>query len=335
MHKKTPKVSVIVINVKGTEQLEKCLRCLIKTTYLNYEIIVVDCLTTNLKVWMRKFFPKVKVIHYDYDIGPSASHNVKNKITASSKYLAFLDNDACVTENWLTELVKVMEKDEKIGMAQAKILMTGNHRRLDHTGIAIDALGTWYTTRGLNADKFKKVFEIFAASSAGCIVSRRAFEEAGGFDPDYFIYDDDTDLSFRIRLLGYKIVFVPSAIIFHDARPMRVFTSKKLFHSFKNRMCTMLKNYELKNLWWRFSLYFFSTIVAGTSFLLIKKMDEAKALFRSITYSLVNIKRIWVKRSYIQFKRKVRDSELFHEGYLRNDINATLRDVRLKLKFLR
>ncbi len=190
-----PKISIIVVNAKGTRQLEKCLKYLTRTNYPNYEITVVDCLTANLTTWVSEFFPSAKVIHYDYDIGASASHNVEKQTTsADSKYLVFLDNDAYATENWLTELVKVMESDDRIGVAQAKILTTKGNGLLDHTGIAIDALGTWHTIRGLRADKFTDVFEIFAASSAGCIVRRKAFDEAGGFDPDYFIYDDDVSL---------------------------------------------------------------------------------------------------------------------------------------------
>ncbi len=324
-------VSVVVINFKGTQQLEKCLNHLTKTVYPNYEIIIVDCLTENLETWIRKHFPTAKVIHYDRDIGPSASHNVdKNFLNPQSKYLAFLDNDAYVTENWLTELVKVMEYDSQIGIAQAKILMTSNSRLMDNAGIAIDALGTWYTTRGAKAYRFQNLFEIFAASSAGCLVLRKAFEEAGGFDPDYFIYDDDTDFSFRVRLLGYRIVFVPSAIVFHDAEPVRALSPRKLFHSVKNRLYTMLKNYELKNLWWRVSVYSFLTSLAGVSFIVLKRSAEAKQIFKGILYPLLKIGEIWKKRVAIQSSRRVRDSELLKCSLIREDVRATLLDIKLK-----
>jgi len=331
-----PKVSAIVINAKGTRQLEECLKYLTRTSYPNYDIAVVDCLTSDLSTWIREFFPNVKVIHYDYDIGASASHNIGEKATGQyGKYLAFLDNDALVTENWLTELVKVMEDDAKIGVAQAKILIAKDSSLLDHTGIAIDALGTWQTTRGLKANEFKDLFEIFAASSAGCIVRREAFNEAGGFDHDYFIYDDDTDFCFRIRLLGYKIAFVPSAIIFHSAEPIRPLAAEKLYHSVKNRMCTMLKNYELGNLCWRFSLYLTLTFLAGIGFGIMRKIAEAKAVFRSAIYPLRNIRKIWAKRVLVQAKRRIRDSELFRSGLLRNDARPTVLDLRIKLRYLR
>ncbi|MEM3700061.1 MAG: glycosyltransferase family 2 protein [Candidatus Bathyarchaeia archaeon] len=329
-----PKVSVIIINFKGTQQLEKCLNSLKQTNYPNFEVVVVDCLTDNLLMWMKIFFPKVKVIHYDNDIGPSASHNVgKYVVDIHSKYLAFLDNDAYVTENWLTELLKVMEKDEKIGMAQAKLVLLKNPRLLDHSGMAIDALGTWYTTRGLEADKFKEVSEIFASSSAACLVRREVFDEAGGFDSDYFIYDDDTDFSFRLRLLGYKIVYVPSAVVFHEGEAARSFNPQKMYHGIKNRMCTMLKNYELQNVWWRFCLCITLTFFAGIGLALAKRVNEAKAIFKAAAYPIVNIRKIWIKRILIQHKRRTDDQELFSKGFLKNDIRPTLLDLMSKLQY--
>lgn len=326
---------MIIINARGTQRLEKCLKSLKQTSYPNFEAIIVDCLTDNLLMWMREFFPKAKVIHYNKDIGASASHNVaKQVIDVRSKYLAFLDNDAYVTKNWLTELLKVMEKNEKIGMAQAKLVLLKDPRLLDHSGMAIDVLGAWYTTRDLKTNEFKEVFEIFAASSAACIVRRDVFDEAGGFDPDYFIYDDDTDFSFRVRLLGYKIVYVPSAIVFHEGETARFLNTKKLYHGTKNRMCTMLKNYELKNVWWRFCLCATLTLLAGIGLALGKRIDEAKAIFKGVVYPIVNIRKIWVKRMLIQHKRRIRDSELFRRGFLRNDIRATLFDLTSKLQYL-
>lgn len=336
MQENLPHVSVIVINARGTRQLEKCLKFLVQTAYPKYEIIIVDCLTNNLQKWIKKFNSNIKVIHYSKDIGPAASHNVKNQyLDPQSKYLAFLDNDAYVTENWLTELVKVMGADKKIGVAQSKIVLAKHPKILDHAGLAIDTLGTWYTPRGLEASKFKDVFEIFASSSAASIVRREAFAEAGGFDADYLIYDDDTDFSFRIRLLGYKIVYVPSAIVFHEGETARTISPRRLYHGSKNRACTMLKNFELKNLWWRFLLYMTLTFFTGCGLALMKKKDEAKAVFQSMIYPILNIKDIWIKRIQIQSKRRIRDSELLHKGFIRNDIRPTFSDAMLKLVYFK
>ena len=330
------KVSVIIINAKGIQRLEKCLKSLEQTNYPNFEVIVVDCLTPNFSMWMKKHFPRTKAIHYDVDIGPSASHNIEKQfIDPRSKYLAFLDNDAYVTEIWLTELLKIMEKDEKIGMAQAKVVLLRDKQRLDHGGMAIDALGTWYTTRNIPTQELDRVFEIFVASSCACIVRRGVFYEAGGFDPDYFIYDDDTDFSFRVNLLGYKIVYVPPAIVFHEGETARSLDPRKLYHGAKNRMCTMLKNYELKNALWRLSLYLSLTFLLVIVLALARKTAEAKAMFRSNVYPVVNIKQILIKRAMIQHKRRVEDSELFQKGFIMNNIRPTILDLMTKLQLLR
>ncbi|MEM2688964.1 MAG: glycosyltransferase family 2 protein [Candidatus Bathyarchaeia archaeon] len=332
MLEKWPMVSVVVVNFNGISHLEKCLAHLMQTNYPNFEVIVVDCLTKNIESWIKQHFPKVKVVHYDYDIGSSASHNVEKHVTPESKYLAFLDNDSYVTENWLRELVKVMENDEEIGIAQAKLLVTFNGKLMDNAGLAIDFLGTWYSTRGLKSEDFKEMMELFAASSAGCLVRMDVFKKAGGFDPEYFIYDDDTDFSFRTRLLGYKIVLVPSATVLHNGDPVKALNPRKLKHSIKNRVYTMIKNYELKNLLWRFSIYYLLTFSAGIGFAAAGRSLEAKETFRGLFHPLLNFKDAVQKRAIVQSSRKVRDSELFRLGFLRNDIRPTIMEFKLRAK---
>lgn len=331
-----PKVSIIVINFRSVQQLDKCLTRLMRTSYPNYEVIVVDCLTENIDEWFKNSFPEIKLLHYDHDIGASASHNVGKKfLDPKSKYIVFLDNDAYVTERWLAELVKAMESDEKIGAAQAKIVLAENPEIMDHAGIAIDALGTWYTLRGLKSDTITNVSELFASSSAGCIVRRDLFEKVDGFDPDYFIYDDDTDFSFRVRLLGYSIILVPSSVVLHEGVPERFLSPKKLYHSVKNRICTMLKNYELKNLLWRLYLYLTLTFLAGVVLSLIGRIVESREIFKSLFYPLLNMRGIMMKRMRVQSMRKIRDSILINKGLIRNDIRATLQDIKLKSSLVR
>ena len=227
-----------------------------------------------------------------------------------------------------------MESDRSIGIAQAKMVLAKDSRLLDYTCMAIDALGTWHATYGLKEDEFKHNFEILAASSGCCIVRKEVFEEVGGFDSDYFIYDDDTDFSLRTRLLGYKVVLVPSAVIVHRGGVLRGINPRTVYHSAKNRVCTMLKNYELRNLWWRFLVLSFLMSMVSVGFILLKKFDEAKATMKGLLNSITGFRKIWVKRLLMQSKRRVRDAELVRKGFIRNDVRSTLQDFRLKLKYM-
>lgn len=328
MSKSHPKVSVVVINVRGTEKLEKCLESLIKTDYPEPEILVVDCQTPQIEKWIASRFKNVKVIHFTRDIGPSASHNVGVKeANPKSKYIAFLDNDTIVEPTFLRQLTKVLEDDEKIGVAQAKILKINEEDRLDHTGLAIDTFGTWSTTFGMKEKDFNRVFEIFAASSAACVTRRKVFNEVEGFDEDFFIYDDDTDFCWRTRLLGYRVVFVPSARVRHCGEIRKGLHPKRLYHSAKNRICTMLKNYELKNLWQRASMYYVLLVLCAYVFGLLLKPKHAYALLRGLAYPILNLQTVWDKRLKVQMRRRIGDNRLFEQKLLRKGVYPTLLDV--------
>ncbi len=330
MSNKYPKVSVVVVNAKDWEYLEKCLRSLVETNYPNFEIIIVDCQTSGIRSWIAEYFEKVRVVHFEKDVGASASHNIGvAKASPASKYIAFLDNDTVVEASWLRELVRVAEKYQKVGIAQAKILKMKEQDHLHHTGLALDALGTWVTTLDMNEKDFNDISEIFAASSAACIVRRDVFNEVGGFDEDYFIYDDDTDFCWRTRLLGYKIIFVPSARVYHFGQiPRASWQPKKIFHGVKNRGCTLLKNYELRNLWWRMVIYYLALTTGALVFALVRKLMQAYALLRGSAYLVLNFNAIWRKRIKVQERRRVSDERLFKQRLLRKDIHATLSFLR-------
>jgi GT2 family glycosyltransferase len=324
-----PKVSVIVINARDKEWLGKCLESLVKTDYPDFEIIVVDCQTPKIEEWIAEHFEDIKLVHLDEDIGPSASHNVGvAKADRASRYLAFLDNDTIVEPSWLKELVNVIGDDKKSGIAQAKILKIGREDRLDHTGLAIDTMGTWCTTLNMKEANFNEIFEMLAASLAACIVKREVFDEVGGFDDDYFIYDDDTDFCWRARLRGYSVLFVPSARVSHSGQIAKGVKPRKLFHGVKNRGYTLLKNYELGNLWWRMFVYYVVMSLCALTFVLLFRLGEAHASLRGLADMIVNFRKIWRKRMQVQSRRYVSDKELFEQRLLRKDVWATLLYLR-------
>ena len=326
-----PKVTVSITNVRGTDFLEECLQALTKTDYPDFEVIVVDCQTPQISAWTHHRFPSVRVVHFENDIGPSASHNVgAEKADPDSKYIAFLDNDALVEPNWLKECVKLMEKDEKIGIVQPKILIVGSEEHLDHAGLALDALGTWNSLFYAKEKNYREAFDIFAASLATCLIRRKVFDLVAGFDESYFIYDDDTDFCWRTLLLGYRVVFFPSAKAYHRGQVTKSLTPKRLYHSTKNRVYTMLKNYELANLWTRSFLFYALSLLTAFSLMLLSKFELAAAMIRGLASPISNFKNVWQKRQKVQTSRKVSDKEIFDRRLLRKDIYPTVLDVKRK-----
>ncbi len=334
-----PSVSVVVVNYNGKGLLKQCLHTLLKTDYPSYEVVVVDNASTDGSLTeIRNSFGsdnRIEFIENNENVGHAEGCNIGAQNT-EGQYLIFLDSDTeFKDENWLWELVKLMEKDASVGVAQAKLVLAEDKTCLDYVCVEVDALGTWAANYGSKAENLKENFEILAASAGCCIIRREIFNQVGGFDPDYFIYDDDTDLSIRVRLLGYRILYVPSAVVIHRGGVLRGVSGMMLYHSSKNRVRTVLKNYELRNVWWRFSILTFFTFVVSVGFFAVKKNEEAKATLRGLMDPIKDLPEIWKKRLMFQSKRRVRDFELVNKGFVRNDFRSTVQDFRIKLKHMR
>ncbi|MCK4884494.1 glycosyltransferase family 2 protein [Candidatus Bathyarchaeota archaeon] len=333
-----PSVSIVIVNFNGREFLRQCLLTLLDTDYPNYEVVVVDNASTDGSFAEIELSfgsdSRIKLVRNRENVGHSEGCNIGARI-AKGRYIVFLDSDTeFKAENWLWELVKVMENDSTVGLAQAKLVLSEDKSRLDCVCVAVDALGTWAANYGSKEEMLGETFEILAASSGCCIIRREVFNQAGGFDADYFIYDDDTDLSLRARLLGYRILFVPSASVIHRGGVLRGVSGMSLYHSSKNRMRTVLKNYELRNVWWRFSVLSFFTFMVSVGFFAVKKHDEAKATMRGLISPIKDLPEIWKKRLLFQSKRRVRDFELVNKGLIRNDFRSTLQDFKIKRKYM-
>jgi GT2 family glycosyltransferase len=334
-----PSVSIVIVNFNGRELLQQCLRTLLNTKYPNYDIVVVDNASTDGSAKETEaafgYDSRIKIVRNRENVGHAEGCNIGAKLT-EGQYIIFLDSDIEFdSEDWLWELVKVMENDGSVGLAQAKIVLAEDKQRLDYVCEAVDALGTWAANYGSQEARLQEKFEILAASSGCSIIRREVFNQAGGFDADYFIYDDDTDLSLRVRLLGHRILFVPSAVVIHRGGILRGVSGRMLYHSSKNRMHTAIKNYELGNMWWRFSFLTFFTFMVSIGFLATKKTEEGKATMRGLTSTIKNLKKIWTKRLVFQSKRQIKDSELVDKGLVRNDFQLTIDDLKLKLKYMK
>ena len=322
-----PKVSVIVVNYKSYDTLRECIRSLVESEYPNLEIIVIDSLTPSLKDNIIRDFndERIKVIHFDYNIGASASHNFGAIFSdPGSKYLIFMDNDVEVTPNAIRILVEAMEENPAMGVIQAKVISLSNNYRMDHMGLGIDIAGTWLTTYGQDSELFSNPLEIFAASSAMMITRRELYFEALGFDDTYFIYDDDTDYSWRVRLLGYSVGYEPRAIVYHGDKFENRLRYDKLYFGFRNRLLNIFKNMEAENM----VLSMVATLYLGylniVLLSLALKGREAYAYIKA-TYNLIKTLNTRIlHRRIVQKKRKVPDSAFFMKGFLRRDLFGTI-----------
>lgn len=323
-----PLVSIVIINARGTSLLDLCLKTVTKTKYPKFEIIVIDCLSSNVEKWTRENYPGVKVLHFDQDIGSSASHNVSLRL-AKGSYLAFLDNDVLVDPYWLTELIKVLESDLSIGVVQSKILNYNDRpHSIDSAGDFIDYYGNGYRLGLGEQDKgqFDRKRSIFSARGAAMAVRRKVFEEVFMFDEDFFVYLDDADFGWRVRLRGYDIVLVPRSVVYHAAgSTIRKRATFVTFHNSKNKIAMLIKNYNMCNL----ARYIIPCIIVtmGLSFLWLFKGEKNMAIsyVKATVWNLLHLKKTWRKRLRIQCHLRKKSDSTIKSLMLRTSISTLIR----------
>jgi GT2 family glycosyltransferase len=313
----SPFASIIILNYNGKKFLDECLTSIFNTKYENFEVILIDNGSSDGSVeYAKEKFgekEKLKILALNRNMGFAKGNNEGFKI-AKGEYIIFLNNDVRVEENWLKELIKVMERKPDIGAAQPKILLNdGIH--IDAAGCFIDYMGRVYQRGVFEKDKgqYNSIDEVFYAKGAAIIVRRKALEEVGVFDPDYFLYYEETDLCWRIWLKGYKVAYIPNSIIYHKggATVGKKRSPVAIFHARKNHIATLIKNYELRNLIKYLTPLIIRMLMYTIRLFLKRNLKIGRAYIRAIFWNIVNLKKILKKRAYVQkYIRKVSDKEV-------------------------
>lgn len=253
-----PLVSIIILNYNGLNDTLHCLETINKTTYRNFEVIIVDNGSDNNEgvLLQKKFGRKYKVALLDKNLGYTGGNNYALTKTRG-RYVILLNNDTEVTPNWIQPLVHLLEKDKNIAVVQPKIKMLNNKYYFDYAGAAggfIDKYGYPFTrgrvfeTKEKDVGQYNKESIIFWASGAACMIRKSAISKVGGlFDPCFFNYMEEIDFCWRIWKKGYKVHFCPDSTVFHKGAAT---AGKNLFEKryweHRNNLLLLYKNLEQK-----------------------------------------------------------------------------------------
>jgi GT2 family glycosyltransferase len=325
-----PLVSIILLNYNGIKYIRNCLQSILKSDYRNFELIIVDNNSTDksIDIVEKEFYHdnRIKIIKSNKNLGFAVGNNLGAK-HAKGKYLSLLNMDTIVDARWLTELIGILEYDNTIGVAQSKLLSLADNSIYDSAGDYIDFFGNnfrrgaWQSGGEKDIGQYDTVHDIFSARGAALFTTKEIVDNIGLFDEDFFMTFEDIDFSWRVRLYGKRVVFVPKSIVYHEGQGI---TSKEPavislldMLAYKNiRMC-MIKNYDFFHM----IIYGIVSMIADIAtgyFLLdpfITQTDNKSARIRGklkgYLWILCNVKKLSLKRQYIQHNiRKVPDSEI-------------------------
>ena len=212
-----PKVSIIIPVYNQVHYTYACLVSILENTEgFDYEIIIADDVSTDATKEIDKFVTGLVIARNESNQGFLKNCNNAAK-KARGEYIFFLNNDTTVQKDWLPPLIRLLETDKSIGMVGSKLIYPDG--RLQEAGGIIWSDGSgWNYGRcdDPNKPEYNYVRDVDYISGAAIMLSRKLWEEIGGFDERYApAYCEDSDLAFEVRKRGLRVVYQPLSVVTH------------------------------------------------------------------------------------------------------------------------
>jgi GT2 family glycosyltransferase len=262
----SPLVSIVVVNWNGAAVLPRCLDALAAQTLRDFELLVVDNASSDGSAdGLEARLPDARVIRLERNIGFAAANNLAAR-AARGSWLALVNNDAFLDPHWLEAMVAAAESRPEFSSFASRLLQASEPSRLDSAGDVYHISGlVWNREYGRPAARAAlEEEEVFSPCGAAAFYLCRAFLAAGGFDEDYFAYAEDVDLGFRMRLLGNRCLYVPTAVAYHVGSAS--YGPKSEFATYfgqRNVVWTYVKNMPGRDFW----LYLPAHLLANLAFM--------------------------------------------------------------------
>jgi GT2 family glycosyltransferase len=241
-----PFFSVIILCWNNSQTIRRCLQALDSQTERNFEILILDNGSTEpisqAFIGSISQLP-VQLYRLEKNIGYAAGNNYA-AARARGAYLALLNADAFPGPDWLANIRLAINKYPNCFFA-SKLIMADHPERMDGTGDVYHVSGlVWrkaYNTPVASVPD--KEGEVFSACGAAAVYPAEAFHQLGGFDEDFVSYAEDTDLSFRLRLVGYRCIYLPNAMVYHiGSASTRRRSDLSVYYGHRNLVWTFVKD---------------------------------------------------------------------------------------------
>jgi GT2 family glycosyltransferase len=242
------RVSIIVVTYNAQATIRGAILSLQNQSYKDYEIIIVDNNShDNTVSIVRELFAKgnkesYKVICNNTNTG-FAGGSVTGYKHAAGEYIVLLNADAEAESNWLQSFVDAMGLQEEAGICASKLVVHGTDK-IDSAGDSFSkTMKGFKRGEGREAKEHTKKEYVFGACAGAALYRREMLDDIGFFDKDFFLIYEDTDLNLRAQLAGWKVMYVPAAIVHHKVRSsIGKMSELAAYYSLRNSELVRFKN---------------------------------------------------------------------------------------------
>ncbi|WP_207425223.1 glycosyltransferase family 2 protein [Pedobacter sp. SYSU D00535] len=288
-----PKVAVVILNWNGKKFLERFLPFVVASTYPNIELIVADNQSNDDSLaFLQAAYPQIKIIQNGSNLGFAEGYN-QALAKVDADYFVLLNSDVEVTPSWIEPVVELMESDPAIAVAQPKLKDWTSRVRFEYAGAAggyIDKYGypfcrgRIFDTLETDEGQYDDVVEIFWASGAAFFIKSEHWRRSGGFDADFFAHMEEIDLCWRLKNMGFKIMYCPKSTVYHvGGGTLDAENPFKTYLNFRNNLAMLLKNLPAERKFPVIFIRFWLDFIALLKFLLGGKFAQVGAINKAHT----------------------------------------------------
>ncbi len=297
--------AIAILNYNGKDHLEKFLPSLLKHS-TNIPIYIGDNASTDDSIYfLQNQYPEITLITFSENYGYSKGYN-KLLAQVEENYIALVNSDIEVTENWLAPLINILDKGKNTAAVQPKIKSYHNKNLFEYAGAAGGYIDTYgypfcrgriFNTLEKDIGQYDNLQSIAWASGACFLVRKSAFDSVGGFDDDFFAHMEEIDLCWRFTGKGFSIQFTPKSTVYHVGGGTLAYESPfKTYLNFRNGLYLLIKNLPTSEIKKKIFIRVLLDWLSAFYFLLQGKGKQFIAVFKAHIKVLKNWRYFYAKR---------------------------------------
>lgn len=284
------KIAVVILNWNGRKMLERFLPSVVEHSAPAEVVIADNGSTDDSLAFLSTHYPNLRVIAFDCNYGFAEGYN-RALAQIEADYYVLLNDDVEVTPHWVEPVVAMMESDERVAVAQPKLLMYDQRDTFEYAGAAggfIDRYGYPFCRGRLFNDverdkgQYNDPCDLFWASGAAMFVKSAVWKKLGGLDGDFFAHMEEIDFCWRVKNAGYRVRYCPEATVYHvGGGTLPKSSPRKTYLNFRNNRALLYKNLPKERLVWTLTVRWVLDLVAALSFLLKGNWKEFRAVLKA------------------------------------------------------
>jgi len=283
-------IAVVILNWNGCHHLARFLPSVMAHSALA-DIIVADNASTDNSInYVKHHYPQIEIIRLEQNYGFAEGYNRALK-NLPHPFFVLLNSDVELTAEWLNPMLVMMETDDRIAAIQPKILSYTHRSYFEYAGAAGGYLdrygyafcrGRLFDTIEKDEGQYDDEREIFWASGCALFIRSHIYREAGGLDADLFAHFEEIDLCWRIKRMGYKVMYNPHSVVYHlGGGTLSAQSSYKTFLNFRNNLAVLYKNTPSPRIWGILAVRLLADALAGIGYLSKGQIKNCFAIIKA------------------------------------------------------